>query len=249
MQVVYAKEEPPLSYSKSIFLVGPTPRSKEVVSWRPEVISLLDEYGYDGIVFNPEPRSGNWERDYDGQVAWETRGLEWSDVILAWIPRDIENMPAFTTNVEFGRYVGTGKMIYGRPDNAPKNRYLDWLYHHQVQSLPHNETRTLVKHACSLLSKGSLREKKERAIPLNIWNNPSFSSWLASRKSAGYVVEFVNVISMVGSNDHNPEQWRPSKYFNLTFAFLLLELCKPGTTMTVDYQITVCNGDFSAKTI
>jgi hypothetical protein len=37
-------------------------------------------------------------------------------------------MPAITTNVEFGRYVGSGKCMYGRPDDSEKNRYLDWLY-------------------------------------------------------------------------------------------------------------------------
>jgi len=37
-------------------------------------------------------------------------------------------MPAFTTNVEFGTYVKSGRIVYGRPDDAPNNRYLDWLY-------------------------------------------------------------------------------------------------------------------------
>ena len=42
------------SLKKSIFLAGPTPRSKEVKSWRPEAIRLLKEKGFDGVVFVPE---------------------------------------------------------------------------------------------------------------------------------------------------------------------------------------------------
>jgi hypothetical protein len=53
-----------------------------------------------------------------------------------WIPRDLVWLPGFTTNVEFGRYIGSGKCVYGRPDSAPKNRYLDWLYQKLTGEVP-----------------------------------------------------------------------------------------------------------------
>ena len=66
--------------------------------------------------------------EYLDQVEWEHAGLEAATVIAFWVPRDLNTLPGFTTNVEFGRCVGSGRIIYGRPDQAPKNRYLDWLY-------------------------------------------------------------------------------------------------------------------------
>lgn len=37
-------------------------------------------------------------------------------------------MPGSTTNVEFGYWVKSGKVLYGRPKDAVKVKYLDWLY-------------------------------------------------------------------------------------------------------------------------
>jgi hypothetical protein len=42
----------------------------------------------------------------------------------------------FTSNVEFGRYVGSGRVVYGRPDGAPHTRYLDWLYQKLAGGVP-----------------------------------------------------------------------------------------------------------------
>lgn len=113
----------------SIFLAGPTPRSRDVQSWRPEAIEFLDRLGYKGQVLVPEHKVKGMEKvDYTDQVEWEHYGLENATKIVFWIPRDLKTMPALTTNVEFGRYVTSGRALYGRPDNAEKCRYLDWLY-------------------------------------------------------------------------------------------------------------------------
>lgn len=112
----------------SIFLAGPTPRSRDVASWRPEAIELLRGLRFDGTVLVPERRDGSVKFDYLDQVEWEYTGLEGCSVISFWIPRDTTTLPGFTTNVEFGRYVGSGRCVYGRPDGARHTRYLDWLY-------------------------------------------------------------------------------------------------------------------------
>jgi hypothetical protein len=65
---------------------------------------------------------------YLDQVEWEYECLELSDLIVFWVPRDLKKLPGFTTNVEFGRYIASGKVLYGRPYEAPKTRYLDRLY-------------------------------------------------------------------------------------------------------------------------
>jgi hypothetical protein len=66
--------------------------------------------------------------DYTDQVEWEYVGLEGCRVVAFWVPRDLATLPGFTTNVEFGRYVGSGRCVYGRPEGAAHTRYLDWLY-------------------------------------------------------------------------------------------------------------------------
>lgn len=128
---VFHSDQPLTDYDKkvhSIFLAGPTPRSRDVKSWRPEAISILEKIGYKGQVFTPERLVKSEKIDYIDQVEWENFGTENCNIIFFWIPRKLPEMPAFTTNVEFGRYVGSGKCLYGRPDDSEKNRYLDWLY-------------------------------------------------------------------------------------------------------------------------
>lgn len=182
MHIVYAGQKAPPSYSKSIFLVGPTPRSKETPSWRPGMISHLKHAGYDGVVFTPEPCNGEWQGNYDNQVEWEKLNLERADLILAWVPRDLKDMPAFTTNVEFGKYVSSGKLLYGRPIDAPKCRYLDWLYQDHGYEKPHACMLDMADEAVMRLGDGALRSAGERFVPLHIWNTPMFQKWHLAQK-------------------------------------------------------------------
>lgn len=154
MNVIYAKQQ--ISFDKNqqyIFLVGPTPRSQEVMSWRPKALEILDKGNYKGTVFVPEPKDRKWLKDYNGQVEWEHEALEICSkygCIAAWVPRDLDTMPAFTTNVEFGLYIGSGRLLYGRPENSPKNRYLDWVYINKTQRLPHHNLESLMLNAVNM---------------------------------------------------------------------------------------------------
>lgn len=123
MQVIYAKESLPEDSGKSIFLAGPTPRSQTVPSWRPEAIELLKKAGYDGIVFSPEPRDGNWQGEYTDQIEWEERCLNMAGCILFWIPRNLKTLPGLTTNDEWGAWKASGKVVFGAPPDAPKVSY------------------------------------------------------------------------------------------------------------------------------
>lgn len=135
----------------SVFLVGPTPRSSKVESWRPSAISHLKSLGYNGQVLVPERIVKAKHINYDDQVEWEDYGLENCTVIACWVPRDLETMPAFTTNVEFGRFVASKRMLYGRPEHAPKNRYLDWLYKKHNKTTPiYSELFPLMEAASKL---------------------------------------------------------------------------------------------------
>jgi hypothetical protein len=127
MKVIYAGEVV-AHWPESIFLAGPAPRRAEVRSWRPNALAALREMSFTGTVLVPEPRDWSAKFSYLDQVEWEYAGLEGCSVIAFWVPRDLEVLPGFTTNVEFGRYVGSARCVYGRPDNAPHTKYLDWLY-------------------------------------------------------------------------------------------------------------------------
>lgn len=134
---------------KSIFLAGPTPRSVDIKTWRVEAVKILEELGFDGIVYVPEKENDNRTFDYINQVYWEREALYSATVIAFWIPREIETMPAFTTNVEFGYWLAknSSKVIYGRPDEAKKNKYLDWLYKEETSNNAINNLKDLLVEA------------------------------------------------------------------------------------------------------
>lgn len=127
MIINYSDEEV-LKSDKSIFLAGPTPRGEKTLSWREESCAYLKKQGFDGIVYVPEYSSWKPKEDYVDQAMWERIALTEATVIMFWIPRCFPDMPAFTTNVEFGYWLQSGKVVYGRPNNASKIKYLDWLY-------------------------------------------------------------------------------------------------------------------------
>lgn len=131
MKICYAdKSQPATEDLNAIFLAGPTPRSSDVPSWRPEALQILETLGYDGTVFVPERSDWTTKFTYEHQTDWEYSNLLHSRVIAFWVPRNMETMPALTTNVEFGFWLARSpeRVVYGRPENAANTRYLDWLY-------------------------------------------------------------------------------------------------------------------------
>ena len=146
---------------KSIFLAGPTPRSIDIETWRKEALKVLEDLNYDGIVYIPEREFDDRTFDYDNQVWWERKALYNADVILFWIPRDMEILPAMTTNVEFGYWLAknSGKVLYGRPDDSVKNRYLDWLYETETGNKPYSNLEELLKEGIKFVDKAKVKQK------------------------------------------------------------------------------------------
>lgn len=196
MEVVYTGEDMPEKVTKSIFLAGPTPRNKdEQESWRPDAIRLLEDKGFDGVVFSPEDRQGKFRMDYDDQIGWEEKYLNVADVIVFWVPRDLTldgkdfpKMAAFTTNIEFGTWQDSGKIVFGAPPDAPKNDYL--RHYCEKYNVPMSETLAdTLNDAMDMLGKGSEREGGERYVPLFIWKQESFQNWYTAQKEAGNRLE------------------------------------------------------------
>ena len=62
-------------------------------------------------------------------------------------------MPGFSTNVEFGYWMHSKKVIYGRPYGAPKTRYLDWLYRTDYNEEPFNNLDKLLEYAMEIINR------------------------------------------------------------------------------------------------
>ena len=210
MEVIYAREAPPKSWKKSVFLAGPTPRSPRVQSWRPKALWLLEKSGYDGVVFVPEDRE---ERDYSSfdfkkQIEWEWQCLNLADCVLFWVPRDLKNLPGFTTNVEFGFWVRSGKVILGAPDTAAKMDYLRALAKSEYVPVTDN-LEDAVNKVLAFVGDGYLRTGGEREVPLHIWRMPSFQSWYSAQKGAGNRLDGAKLewVFRVGKNKDAVYAW------------------------------------------
>ncbi len=184
MQIVYAHQPMPERFERSLFLAGPSPRGAVGHDWRPAAIEALEAQGYDGVVFVPLPADGHGAIDYVAQVSWEARAMESSDVLLFWVPRDLETLPGFTTNIEWGRWESSGRVVLGYPKGAPKMRYL----HHWAERWAAPVRHTLpdtVASALKRLGPGAARTGGECGVPLDIWRSQTFSAWYAAQRGAG----------------------------------------------------------------
>ena len=191
MKVNYS-DELVINGDKSIFLAGPTPRSIEIETWRKEAIKILDELGYDGIVYVPEREFDDRTFDYNNQVWWEREALHNANVVVFWIPRDIKTMPAFTTNVEFGYWISKNKdkVLYGRPDESRKNKYLDWLYKTETGKNPYNNLKDLLKESINL---SNTFQNDLDTYELNIIKN--------------IIKEYPEILNLVGNIEFTPESF------------------------------------------
>ena len=150
MKVIFSDENIELTAGKSsIFLAGPTPRKKEINSWRPEALSILKSLNYQGDVLVPEKKDWSVKFEYEDQFNWERFGLDNCTSIVFWVPRKFPDMKALTTNVEFGVYITKtpSKVFYGRPDDAEQVRYLDLLYNKSTNRNPFINLRDILIEA------------------------------------------------------------------------------------------------------
>lgn len=185
--IVYSDQDLPNEVFKTVFLAGPTPRNNNVVSWRDEAIEIFKKNNFKGTLLIPEPSNGKFEHDYDDQVNWELEAMKMADVILFWIPRQLRDdfeMIGLTTNVEFGFWVDSGKIVFGFPENAEKMRYLESLALKQNIKVNNNLEDT-IKEAIDKFGDGILRTGGECKVPLSIWTLSSFQDWYQAQTGAG----------------------------------------------------------------
>ena len=119
---------------QTIFLAGPTLRNSDYArdSWRAEAVEMLKALGFEGTVYIPEFTDIEAMKNFDEekQTRWEWEALANSSIIVFWVPRNNTDLPGFTTNIEFGRYITMcpDKVVLGYPPEATKMKYMDMLY-------------------------------------------------------------------------------------------------------------------------
>lgn len=107
----------------SVFLAGPTKRDKseeEMTPWRVEALEYLKNAQYEGHVYVPEPYLGT---NYD-QIEWEAYHMNKAKCIMFWVPREMKSYPGLTTNIEFGQWMNSGKVVLGVPPEAVEVEYM-----------------------------------------------------------------------------------------------------------------------------
>jgi nucleoside 2-deoxyribosyltransferase len=196
MKAIYVDQPFPDTFHKSLYLAGPTPRETTVSSWRPQALHLLESFGYDGVVFLPESQDGTRSGDYDRQVEWELEAMRRSDMILFWVPAERETLPAYTTRVEFGLQVHSGKAILGIPQDAFKTRYMEQLAK-KYRLAAHHTLEETVEAALATLGGGAERSGVECLIPLDIWRTAHFRQWYLAQTSAGHTLEDIQNVEWV----------------------------------------------------
>ena len=182
LTVVYSNEKLPTSVNATLFLAGPSSRVENHTPWRQEAVKILKRVGYQDTIYVPEPNNGTWPT-YERQVTWELDALRRADVIVFWIPRSDE-LPGFTTNVEFGFWVQSGRVVLGAPEDAPHLDYLRALA--QRYNVPiFTSLPEIIKAAIAKVGEGAIRVGGEVTVPLLIWQTPSFQAWYQNQVDAG----------------------------------------------------------------
>ncbi len=206
---VHAGEQPPEWWDAAVFLAGPTPRSPEVFSWRPAALAeLARQWAGPGrlVVFVPERPGGGMPHGWQRQVEWEDTCLHLSDVIVFWVPRDLATLPGFTTNVEWGRWEASGRVVLGAPDGAPGMRYL--AHYAAAHGVPVAGTlEGTLAAALELLAGGARRDGVHRELPLPLWRDAGVRTWLAAQEAAGHALRGAKVAWTWPGPDGRPFWW------------------------------------------
>lgn len=221
MQINYSDEKV-LKGEKSIFLAGPTPRSLDVETWRKEAIRILEELGFDGIVYVPELEHDDRTFNYDNQVWWERETLHNASSIVFWVPRSV-SLPAFTTNVEFGYWIArnSDKVIYGRPDDSERNEYLDWLYQTETGKQPINNLSDLLEEAIIMANEQQNKTDLD-SYELNIVKN--------------VLTRYPEIMTLIGEVQFTPESYGVNSE-KATYGQLLFKDANPNQLKEFDRTI------------
>lgn len=218
IKIVYAQSPLPTTVTKTIYLAGPTDRNLRPTPWRQDALQILRDLSFDGHVFVPELEDGAWNGDRDAQWAWEDAAMSRADAIVFWMPRDLETMPGFTTNIEWGLYAGSGRVVLGVPSGAPKT---DWMerYAEKYDVPVVRDLKYAIRLAREhIIGSGALREGADVRVPIREWrarHNTPVVYEKPSLTADSVVLHGGNVLLIRRGDDPYKDQWAlPGGYVN-----------------------------------
>lgn len=118
-----------------LFLAGPAARNNDYAhSWRKEAVDFLTAVGFEGTAIIPmheqQSQFTDSDEEWDARTEWEWAAMKLADKIIFWVPRKMPDLPALTTNLEFGmcceRY--PDKVVLGYPDTAEATQWMRKRY-------------------------------------------------------------------------------------------------------------------------
>lgn len=211
MNIIFSNQPIPNSLKKSIFLAGPSPRYYigsviRTDTWRHRAIDILDQLGYDGVVFVPLPDyaffkgiASNETIDYMNQVEWEEQAMNMADQLFFYVERTEENI-GLTTNIEFGKYCDSGKVVYCRPKDALKVRYFDNIWHKKDKTV-FTDMKEGLEDCLDRIGEGVERIDGETLVPCNIFKSFQFQDWYSKHKKLGNYITYFKQTSIITFND------------------------------------------------
>lgn len=211
MKLVFSDQPFPTEVEKTVFLAGPSPRYHtgdriQTNTWRHEAIDILAALGYDGHVFIPLPEAGFYPGiagknmvDYLSQIEWERHGLERADVIFFYVDRKEDNQ-GLTTNIEFGEYFDSGRVVYARPKDAVKVRYMDETIIARDREF-YLSMMDGLKEVLDRIKTPVHRLDGETHVPALIFSSPQFQEWYTNLKHAGNRLDGFIVKSILTFNN------------------------------------------------
>jgi 8-oxo-dGTP diphosphatase len=169
LQIVRAQTPFPTKVVKTLFLAGPSEPHGRPTAWRQEAIQILRDLRFDGHVFVPDFEEGWANGNLDAQFDWVTEAMDRADAIVFWVPRDLQTLHGYSTNIEWGLYARSRNVVWGAPEDAQlvgwAERYAKKYQVPVVRDLK-MALRVALEH---LIGSGALREGDDARISLPEW--------------------------------------------------------------------------------
>jgi 8-oxo-dGTP pyrophosphatase MutT (NUDIX family) len=183
LQIVRPPAPIPPSFTSSLFLAGPRGAEGDADSWQAQVLDLLQQAGYGGLVYLPPAGEPTEE-----QLAWEEKALRHADAILFHLAPGPAGMDPLTRE-RWGAWRRSGKAVLcASLEQQVLRRAAARL------RVPTGLTLAeAVNHLLPLLRPGVPRRGGERAVPLLLWRSPAFQRWYRALRAAGNELDDVEV--------------------------------------------------------
>jgi hypothetical protein len=179
VRTIFAGEPLPDRWDASVYLCGPTEADPRA-DWRRTAVEALTRQRPAGggvlAVLYPEPLTGTLP--FAAHVEWEEIALSAADVIAFFVPRRMLDLPGLITNVKWGRFQESGRVVLGAPDDAERNGYL--LHFARGNGVyAGNSVEDTMKAAVRAVSGGISRQGPLTLVPACVYRDPLFAEALA----------------------------------------------------------------------